>query len=97
MAILKNLVAVAGTYNVGGVAKKKYVTVGKLLDGPNGQFITLDPTINIGALQRSDDGLSVYVNLYDPNREERPAMVNSDKPPRKSRKSAKREDDDIPF
>jgi hypothetical protein len=59
-------VAVKGTYTTrDGVEKKRFVNVGKeITKDDGGRFIVLDPSINLAALQRGNDG-DVMVSIYE--------------------------------
>jgi hypothetical protein len=66
MTIIRDLVAVKGTYTTrDGVEKKRFVNVGKeITKDDGGRFIVLDPSINLAALQRGNDG-DVMVSIYE--------------------------------
>lgn len=64
--IKKNLVIVADTYtDRNGNEKKKWQTIGQLHEGKHGDYITLDPLVNLGAIPRKEGDSRVYVNLFD--------------------------------
>lgn len=67
MTILKTLSVVASKYTTkDGQEKTRWLTVGHLHEGTKGQYITLDPTINLAAIPRKEGDDRVYVNLFDP-------------------------------
>lgn len=46
----KRLVAKVGTYEKNGETKGEYVKIGALLNGNNGEYLLLDPTINLAGV-----------------------------------------------
>lgn len=67
MTILKRLVVAASKYQgKDGKEKTRWLTVGHLHNGTKGDYITLNPEINLAAIQRKDGDDRVYVNLFDP-------------------------------
>lgn len=66
MGIKKKLVAKKGTYpGEGGTTKSRGATLGFLCEGKYGDFILLDPLVNLAALPREPNQDKVIVNLYD--------------------------------
>ena len=66
---IKDLAVVTGTYTdrQTGVQKNKYQTIGALMrtdDG--GQFILLDPLINLAAVPRGQGKDRIMVSLFEP-------------------------------
>ena len=52
MTILKNLVVKNGSYTTrDGQEKHRYLTIGQLHAGQNGEYITLDAYVNLAAPQ----------------------------------------------
>jgi hypothetical protein len=66
MKHLKNLCIVTGTYEKGGETKKRWLTIGSLMENDKGQFILLDPMVNLAAVQREHGKDRVIVSLFDP-------------------------------
>lgn len=91
--ILKELVVVLDTYtNSNGEEKKKWITIGHLHSTKDGlrEYITLEPHINLAAIPRKEGDNRVYVNLFEPRKNEPEALP--------SKKLAyKLDEDDIPF
>lgn len=102
MAKLKDLCVVTGTYEKDGQTKKRYQTIGALMSSNDGgQYILLDPVINLAAIPRQDGRDRVMVSLFDVK--EKPVygddvykaqMQPLDKTPPKASGGI---DDDIPF
>ncbi len=96
MTIKMNLVVKNGSYTTSdGKEKHRYLTIGQLHDGQNGEYITLDAHINLAALPRKDGDTRVMVSLYEPREE-------GQKPARETRgpQPARRDDfpdDNLPF
>lgn len=63
---LKDIVSVAGEYQSGGETKKRYKTIGAVWQGDNGQYITLDRTVNLAAFPFKEGSDSIIASLYDP-------------------------------
>lgn len=76
----KRLVAKVGSYtNNNGEQKGKYVNVGVLMENQNGQYLLLDPSVNIAGLlmnQNLDSGKqnkSLAVSIFDNNNQQQQA------------------------
>ena len=51
----KNLVAKTGEYQKGGETKGSYTRIGVMLESENGEYILLDPAVNLsGCLQKQN-------------------------------------------
>jgi len=71
LAIKMNLVVKNGSYTTrDGQEKHRYLTIGQLHAGQNGDYITLDAHINLAALPRKDGDTRVMVSLYEPREKE---------------------------
>lgn len=103
MKRVKDLAVVIGTYEKGGETKKRYQNIGVLMEGENGQFILLDPLINLAAVPREAGKDRVMVSMFDPKDKD-----SSQTEPSKSSEYARAKangyapepkhlDDDIPF
>lgn len=53
-----------GTYQKQGETKNNYVEVGIVMQGDNGHFALIDPTINFAGFERQGD--RVMVSLFEP-------------------------------
>lgn len=80
MPKIKDLCVVVGEYEKDGQTKKRWQTIGALMETKDGgQFILLDPLVNLAAVQREDGRDRVMVSLFEP-KESRPASGGGDKP-----------------
>lgn len=92
MTILKNLVVKNGSYTTrDGQEKHRYMTIGQLHSGQNGEYVTLDAHINLAALPRKDGDTRVMVSLYEP-RDQHESTPAKAKP-----QSDGFKDDDVPW
>lgn len=67
MTVLKELCCVQETYtDRNGNDKKKWLKVGEIHEGKNGEYIVLYPHINLAALPRKDGDSRLYVSMFDP-------------------------------
>jgi hypothetical protein len=67
MTILKELTVATGKYtDSSGGEKTRWQTIGHLHDGKNGQYITLNPMMNLAAIPKKEGDDRVYVNMFDP-------------------------------
>lgn len=93
MTIKMNLVVKNGSYTTrDGKEKHRYLTIGQLHDGQNGEYITLDAHINLAALPRKDGDTRVMVSLYEPRDEQKPARETRGRQP-----ASDVPDDDLPW
>ncbi len=75
---MKRLVIKTGEYQKDGQTKGEYVNIGVMMDGDNGPYLLLDPTVNLaGCLTKQNmmnhakgkkPGSSVMVSVYDADR-----------------------------
>jgi len=73
MAKLKDLCVVSGTYEKDGGTKKRWLTIGALMStNDGGQYILLDPMINLAAVPREAGRDRVMVSLFDPKENSKP-------------------------
>ena len=71
----KRIAAKVGTYTKDGQEKGKYVDIGVVLENSNGEYILLDPTVNLAGVmmkQRlmSGKGDSVICSIFDNDRQQ---------------------------
>lgn len=71
MKKLKDLAVVTGTYQKDGETKKRYQNVGALMESENGQFLLLDPLINLAAVPRQEGRDRVIVSMFEPKDEKK--------------------------
>jgi hypothetical protein len=90
MTILKNLVVKNGSYEKNGETKHRWLTIGQLHEGGNGQYITLEAHVNLAAIPRKDADTRVMVSLFDPRED-------SGRPQRAAPAQAEDFDSDVPF
>lgn len=91
----KDLVAKVGTYtNKSGEEKGRYVNLGVILDGQNGEYVLLDPSVNLAGIlmqqrlanpQKAGDKVLVSIFEKNGNAKPKPAPEGNDF------------DDEIPF
>ena len=94
MTILKNLVVKNGSYTTrDGQEKHRYLTIGQLHAGQNGEYITLDAYVNLAALPRKDGDTRGMVSLYEP----RDAAGEKPRSAPTTRQSADFVDSDVPW
>ena len=91
----KRLTAKVGEYQKDGKTKGRYVDIGVILSNSNGEYILLDPTVNLAGVmmkQRlmSGKGESVMVGIWSDD-DQKPAQQSSSAAPTDDF------DDDIPF
>ena len=98
MTIKKNIVVVQERYTArDGQERKKYLTIGELHEGQNGEYIVLYSHINLAAIPRKDGDSRVMASLYDPK------PRDGDRPQRPERGRPVQDapdgmpEDDIPF
>jgi len=78
---MKKIMAKRGSYvNKNGEKKTKWVKVGVINENSNGQYIILDPSINLSALDKSEGG-DVFCSIYD-NDYQDTTQQNSQQPDR---------------
>ena len=66
MKKLKDLAVVTGTYQKDGETKKRYQNIGALMESEKGQFLLLDPLINLAAVPRDEGRDRVIVSMFGP-------------------------------
>ena len=82
MTVKMNLVVKNGSYTTrDGQEKHRYLTIGQLHDGSNGEYITLDAHINLAALPRKEGDTRVMVSLYEPREDGQRTQRQAPKPP----------------
>ena len=78
MAKLKDLCVVVGEYEKDGQTKKRWQTIGALMETKDGgQFVLLDPLVNLAAIQREAGRDRVIVSLFDPKGDNKPVHGDS--------------------
>ena len=66
MPKLKDLAVVVGTYEKNGETKKRYQNIGALMSANDGgQYILLDPIVNLAAIPRADGRDRIMVSMFD--------------------------------
>lgn len=95
--IKKNLVVKNGSYQKNGETKHRYLTIGQLHAGQDGNdYITLDAHINLAAIPRKDGDMRVMVSLYEPRDRHESTPRSAPMRPGAPQMAADFEDD-IPF
>ena len=84
----KRLAIKTGEYTKDGNTKGEYVNVGVVLSGDNGEFLLLDPTVNLaGCLTKQNmlnhakgkkTGDMVMCSIFDSNQQSQPQKNNND-------------------
>ncbi len=78
MAKLKDLCVVVGEYEKDGQTKKRWQTIGALMETKDGgQFVLLDPLVNLAAIQREAGRDRIIVSLFDPKGDNKPVHGDS--------------------
>lgn len=81
MTVLKELCVVQETYtNRDGQEKKKWLKVGEIHGGKNGEYIVLFPHINLAAIPRKEGDSRLFVSMFDPKPRDggqHPSQANS--------------------
>ena len=78
MAKLKDLCVVVGEYEKDGQTKKRWQTIGALMESRDGgQFVLLDPLVNLAAVPRDAGKDRVMVSLFDPKGDNKPIHGDS--------------------
>lgn len=92
----RRICAKVETYEKDGETKGKYVEIGVILTGENGDYALLDPAVNLAGVlvkQRimnpKKGGKSIICSIFD-NEQQKPAGQQAESPPAEF-------DDDIPF
>ena len=94
-----DLVVTTGEYQSQGQTKKRYQTVGALMEGDNGPFIMLEKWFNPAGVQDASGRSTLLISCFEPrqgNTDNRPASgTGANKPA----PSAASDDDwgDVPF
>lgn len=96
----KRLAAKTGEYEKNGEVKGEYIRLGVILDGDNGEFALLDPTVDLA-------GTLMKQNRYNHSKGKKVgdmlmvSVFSDDKPKQESGKTSSQPssdfDDDIPF
>lgn len=64
---IKDIVATVGTYEQNGQTKKRFQTVGSLMESNDGgQFIMLNRSFNPAGVAFKEGSESILLSLYDP-------------------------------
>ena len=61
---MKKLMVKNGSYQKDGEEKAKWVQVGVIMDGQNGEFAILEPHINLAAFPH-DEGKGIMCSIFD--------------------------------
>ena len=72
MRKVKDLAVVTGTYQKDGETKKRYRTIGAVMENENGQFIFLDRSFNPAGIPFKEGADSIMVSMFDPKGNEQP-------------------------
>lgn len=101
---MKRIVIKTGEYQKDGETKGEYVNLGVMMDGDNGPYMLLDPTVNLaGCLTKQNmlnhqkgkkTGSSVMVSVFDSDRNK---SANNAPQPANNAPSDDSFSDDIPF
>lgn len=69
-----NITTVVGSYEKNGETKKRYKTVGQVMEkDDNSRFILLDPTFNLAGVPRQEGRDMIICSLMEPKeREDKP-------------------------
>ena len=86
-----DIVAVTGTYQKDGETKKRYQTVGVVLDGEHGPYILLERWFSPAGLPNPDGRATVLLNLFAP-KQDKDGGVPVEQPARAEEKG-----NEIPF
>lgn len=62
-----NLAVKVGEYQKDGQTKNRYINVGSVMSGENGQFILMDRTFNPAGVPNPDNKDSVLISVFDVN------------------------------
>jgi len=96
MTILKNLCVKNGSYtDRDGNTKNRWLTIGQLHSGNNGEYITIDSHINLAAFPRKEGDTRLMVSLFEPREKEGGQPRQAPAPTRSAQ--ADFDDDQIPF
>ena len=83
----KRIVVKVGEYQKGGETKGKYIDVGVILENDKGEFVLLDPTVNLAGVmlkqrlmnpQKSGDSVMASVFTNEPRQESKPESHGED-------------------
>ena len=95
----KRITAKVDTYEKDGETKGKYVEIGVILSGQHGDYILLNPTVNLAGvlvqqrmLNPSKASKSVICNIFDDSQQQQQRPAPAAKAP-----AQPEFDDDIPF
>ena len=97
-----NLTAKTGTYTKDGVEKSEYTKLGVLLDGSNGQYILLDPALNLAGVLLKQNLLSgqarnsIMVSIFSNDRDNQQAPAQAKQGGSFNDRDTMK-DDEIPF
>jgi len=62
-----NLAVKVGEYQKDGQTKNRYINVGSVMSGENGQFILMDRTFNPAGVPNPENKDSVLISVFDVN------------------------------
>lgn len=66
-----NITTVVGSYEKNGETKKKYLTLGTVMEkDDNSRFILLDPLVNLAAIPRPEGRDRIICSLMEPKEKE---------------------------
>lgn len=74
---MKKLMVKNGSYMKDGQEKAKWVQVGVIMDGQNGEFAILEPHVNLAAFPR-EEGRGVMCSIFDDSQQ--PQQNNQNQP-----------------
>lgn len=104
MKKMYDIVAVTGFYeDRDGNEKKNYVNVGSVMKGDNGPFLVMKRWFNPASVEAKKGSDSIFLSLFEPKDDEKPARRRDEDDERPAKKPANRSnsaadmDDDIPF
>lgn len=97
MKKLYDAVGVIGEYQLGGATKKRYKTVGALMQNDNGMFLFIDPTVNFAAFPRKEGSDSVLIGLFEPKDKQPTQTQPTQHEKAKANAYQPEQTDDIPF
>jgi len=98
----KSIKAKVGTYQKDGATKGRYVDIGAVLSNANGEYILLDPTVNLAGVMLKQQAMSekvlsnVMCSIFDNDRQQAPQQQPAQQSAPKADDFDSSEDD-IPF
>lgn len=91
---ISDIVATVGTYESQGATKKRYVTIGSLMQSDDGRhFILMARTFNPAGVPVKDGSDQILLSCFEPKEGERQAATQ----PKPARQQRADYDDDIAF